>query len=73
MLSAGAIVIENALLVVAARLSETPTVKLAVPAEDGVPLMTPVVEFSASPAGSAPTVMDQVYGAVPPAATKVTV
>jgi hypothetical protein len=46
-------------------------VKLLVPVVVGVPEITPVLDVSARPAGSAPDISDQVYGAVPPAADKV--
>src|ERR1041384_7266843 len=36
-----------------------------------MPLITPVDGFRATPAGTVPEVMDQVYGAVPPAAVRV--
>jgi hypothetical protein len=41
-------------------------VKLGASTVDGFPLMTPVVVFKLSPAGSEPAVIDQVRGAVPP-------
>ena len=44
----------------------TPTVKLAVPAVVGVPVMAPVELFSVSPAGNDPAVIAHVYGVVPP-------
>jgi hypothetical protein len=47
-------------------LSNTWTVKLAGPAEVGVPLITPFVGDNARPAGKAPAVTDQPYGVVPP-------
>ena len=40
----------------------------AAPAGDGVPLITPVDAFSASPPGSAPDTTDQLYGPLPPVA-----
>jgi hypothetical protein len=49
------------------------TVKLEVPAVDGVPEITPVPGVSVSPAGSVPLAIDQVYGGVPPVAVSVTV
>ena len=49
------------------------TVKLAVPTAVGVPLMTPLVLLSVRPAGSAPCVIDQVYGVMPPVAEKLVV
>jgi hypothetical protein len=51
--------------------SWTWTVKLDVPVAVGVPEMTPVVAFKVRPAGSAPAMMLQVYGGVPPMACKV--
>jgi len=51
--------------------SETRTVKLKLPEVEGVPLRTPVEVERASPAGSEPVVMDQLYGGRPPAAAKV--
>jgi hypothetical protein len=51
-------------------LSFTWTVKFAVPAVVGVPLMLPVAA-SDSPAGSEPTVIDQVLPPVPPLAESV--
>ena len=43
------------------------------PAVAGVPLITPVEWFSATPAGSAPLIKLHVYGAVPPEAARVAV
>ena len=51
-------------------LSVTWTVKLEVPAADGVPLITPA-DDSVRPAGSAPAVTDQAKGGVPPVAVNV--
>jgi len=51
--------------------SETWTVKLKLPEVEGVPLRTPVEAERASPAGSEPVVMDQLYGGRPPAAARV--
>ncbi len=45
--------------------------KLEVPWVVGVPEITPVVAFSASPAGRLPDEIDQVYGVVPPLAVRV--
>jgi hypothetical protein len=42
-------------------------VKVVVPAEVGVPLITPLDAFKVSPLGSAPPVTDQVIGLLPPA------
>lgn len=43
-------------------------VKLNCPAVVGVPEMTPVVELSVSPGGSAPSETAKIYGGVPPTA-----
>jgi hypothetical protein len=51
--------------------SLTPTVKLEVPAAVGVPEITPVLAFSANPAGKLPVLMLHVYGATPPLAANV--
>jgi hypothetical protein len=51
--------------------SLTFAVKVEVAAAVGVPVMTPVDEFSASPAGSVPDEMLQAYGVLPPAAARV--
>jgi hypothetical protein len=61
----------NVLLADAEALSVTIAVKLNAPALVGEPLMTPD-ELMFTPAGSAPLVMDHVYGAVPPDASNVT-
>lgn len=45
-------------------------VKLKVPAVVGVPVMAPVLALSVSPAGSAPELMEKLYGVVPPLATR---
>ena len=59
-------------LAVADVASVTWTVKALAPALPlGVPEMTPVAGASERPAGSAPWVMDQVYGVVPPVAVSV--
>jgi hypothetical protein len=50
--------------------SLTCTVKLEVPAVVGVPVIAPAV-LRLNPAGRAPTVVDQVYGVVPPVAVSV--
>ena len=65
----GLICIDNDLDVFFDALSVTWTVKLAVPAVDDVPLMVPPAE-RVIPAGSAPEVMDHVYGVVPPEAER---
>jgi len=66
---AAAILIENALLAVVELLSVALTVKFAVPAADGVPLICPA-ELSDRPGGNAPDVIDHVYGGVPPLAAR---
>ncbi len=53
--------------------SVTCTVRLAVPATVGVPLITPVVALRLRPAGSVPLLSDQLYGVVPPVATRLAV
>jgi len=68
--SCAVIVIESALVAVCDALSVTWTVKFAVPADVGDPLIAPP-DDNPKPAGSVPTVMDQVYGAVPPVAPRV--
>jgi hypothetical protein len=47
------------------------TVKAEVPLVVGVPEMTPVPAARLRPAGSAPLLIDQVYGGVPPLAASV--
>jgi hypothetical protein len=47
------------------------TVNVLVPAASGVPLMMPVEAFKVSPAGRPPLTTDQLYGALPPVATRV--
>lgn len=59
------IVIEKVLFVVTAAESSSSAVKVRVPAEAGVPLMTPL-EARESPVGSDPPIRNQVYGGVPP-------
>jgi hypothetical protein len=61
----------NAFCDIELMLSVTCTVKLKVPTLDVVPLMVPL-EVRFSPLGSAPATNCQVYGEVPPLATKVT-
>ena len=53
--------------------SVTVTVKLIAPVcgPVGVPVITPVVELSVSPAGKLPTVTAHVYGVIPPVAPSV--
>jgi hypothetical protein len=68
-------VIENDFVAVCAPgdpLSVTRTVKFAVVAVVGVPLITPLEEESVRPAGSAPDETDHAYGGVPPVAAKLT-
>lgn len=64
-------VIERFLLAVLFRVSITRTVKLDLPEVVGVPEITPLVLFRASPAGSLPLLMLQVYGLTPPLAATV--
>ena len=59
-------VIESGRVVLAPTPSVTRTVKLVVPAADGVPPITPVLALMLRPAGSVPTEMDQVEVPVPP-------
>ena len=49
--------------------SVTCAVMVKLPDCVGVPLRAPVEAFNVTPVGSAPTVMFQVYGVVPPEAT----
>lgn len=53
-------------------LSLTVTVKLNFPLAVGVPAMAPLPDASLNPAGRLPDVIDQVYGAVPPLAARLT-
>ena len=46
-------------------LSANFTVNENVPTADGVPVIAPVEEFNAIPPGSAPALMEYVYGGVP--------
>src|SRR5205085_2648716 len=71
MLRPPAMVMDNAFDADAPTLSLTASVKLAVPAVVGVPVIAPVPALRFSPAGSAPTVTDQLSGAVPPLAVAV--
>jgi hypothetical protein len=64
------IVIENAFLAVWFWLSETATVKFAVPAAVGVPEIVPAA-LRVSPAGSEPVTTDHWYGLTPPDASSV--
>ena len=70
------IVIERSFVVVCdvggEPLSVTRTVKVAAPAPDGVPLITPALD-SDNPPGSVPDWRDQAWGGVPPVAAKVVV
>lgn len=70
---AGATVMERAFVAVCAVVAESNawTVKDAVPEVVGVPEITPVEAFKLRPAGSAPALMPQVYGVVPPEAASV--
>jgi hypothetical protein len=45
-------------------------VKLKVPLVVGVPEITPVLDARLSPAGRLPALIDQVYGVVPPVASR---
>lgn len=77
MSSAGAVIVilSAAVAVFAVGVSEsvTITVKLVVPTNGpvGFPVMAPVEPFSERPAGRLPTLMDQVYGVIPPVAARV--
>jgi len=70
------VVIANGALMVMARgavavvpaESVTSAVKLVVPLAVGVPLIKPLLELSARPAGREPAVSDHVYGGTPPVA-----
>ena len=53
--------------------SDTPIVKLNAPFTEGVPLSTPVAEFSVTPAGSVPVVTAHVSVPSPPVAASVVV
>lgn len=70
-LTGDATVIESAFVTTVDAASVTRTVKLDEPATDGKPVIAPVPVSSERPAGSDPTLMAQVYGAVPPAAASV--
>jgi hypothetical protein len=69
---AGEIVAINAFVAVSAVELESFTwiVTETAPAWVGVPLSRPVEEFRVTPVGKDPVAIDQVYGAVPPAAVK---
>ena len=69
--SAALIVIDSACVAVRDPLSVTRTVMFDVPAVVGVPLIAPDEEFNDNPAGKVPAARSQVYGVVPPVATKV--
>ena len=56
----------NAFEVLTELLSVTVTVKAKLPTLVGAPVIAPLVGFSERPPGSAPTVIDHVYGALPP-------
>src|SRR5579884_2491108 len=66
-------VIENAWVAVREPKSETCTLNENTPLVEGVPLMTPVDEFSARPVGRKPELgtIDQLYGGCPPPAVNV--
>jgi len=66
---AGAMVIVRSLDAVMLLVSIAVTVKLAVPAAVGVPVMSPVLVLRTNPAGSPPGGTDHLYGATPPVAT----
>jgi hypothetical protein len=68
MLGAGATVRLNTFVAVEDALSVTFTVNVKDPTAVGEPEMAPVAGFSASPAGNAPTLTDQVKGGAPAAA-----
>ena len=65
------IVIESARVSVRDPLSVTRTVKFAVCAVVGVPVIAPAV-VSVNPAGNDPAEVSHVYGAVPPVAARLT-
>jgi hypothetical protein len=50
--------------------SWTWTVNEYVPDCEGVPLITPDTEFNVSPAGNVPALIVQLYGLIPPIATR---
>lgn len=66
---AGLIVIESACVAVRAPLSVMRTVKFAVCAVVGIPVIAPAVD-SDNPAGNVPAAISHVYGVVPPVAAK---
>jgi hypothetical protein len=53
--------------------STTWAVKLNVPEVLGVPVIAPVEVFKVKPAGNEPVVIENVYGATPPEATRLDV
>jgi hypothetical protein len=65
MLSGLEITMANIFVSVLLPLSVTFAVNVTVPAEVGVPDMTPVELFIINPASKVPVVMDHVYGALP--------
>jgi hypothetical protein len=67
---AGLVMIESDCVAVRAPPSVARTVKFAVCAVVGVPVITPAVD-SDNPAGKDPAAISHVYGVVPPVATKV--
>ena len=69
MTRAGATAMDNAFVAVTPlvnALSVTRTLKLNVPAADGVPLITPVPDARVTPLGREPPEIDHEYGDVPP-------
>jgi hypothetical protein len=65
------ITIDSDFVLVALFASFTCAVKVEVPAEIGVPDMTPVELFNDNPAGKVPIVFDHRYGCRPPVAARV--
>ena len=63
--------IESAFVAVRPAPSVASTLKALIPAEVGLPEMTPVEALRASPAARAPDVIDQVYVPAPPDAASV--
>ena len=67
----GIVVIDKFLVSLKFKLSVTCTVKLLTAASGEIPEMIPVDPASERPVGSAPAVIDQVKGAVPPVNVRV--
>jgi hypothetical protein len=69
----GVMVMLNCAVVVTCGASEsaTCTVKFAVPAQVGAPVIVPVLLFRLNPIGRLPTVMLQVYEVIPPVVVRV--